>query len=119
MRRGLRANRSVRPPVWRVSISLLLIALILYNPFSGLCKSSNHLSFDARARHRANLGAGELQHFSPVSKQLTPVDLDVDTKDAPPAASLQEYRIGKEQQELLPVEPAPLAGVWFRPPPSR
>jgi len=101
-----------------VSISLLLIALILYNPFTGLSKSSNHLSYEELARNRANLGAGELQHFSPVSNHLTQLDIDVNTKDARPAASLPEYLTGKDQPELLPVEPERLAGVWFRPPPS-
>lgn len=120
MRHKLSWNRDAWPPLWRVSISLLLIALVLYNPFSALHASSGRLSYDKLARHRASIGSGELQHFSPVSNPLGQADIaiDVDVNGAEPAACIQKYQTGRDEHELLASEPELLAGVWFRPPPS-
>ena len=51
---------------WQLCVSLLLIALLLYNPFLALASHSDGLTYQALARHRATVGASELDHFTPV-----------------------------------------------------
>jgi hypothetical protein len=104
--------------VWQVCVCLLLIALIVYNPFTALNGSSGRLCFEKLARNRASVGSGELQHFSPVSNPDVHSDLDVDFRDAEPVKCVRETQPDRTQQEAIPWEPALLAGVWFRPPPS-
>jgi hypothetical protein len=109
-----------RPAVhlWRVCVCLLLVALVVYNPFTALDGSSGRLSYENLARNRASIGSGELQHFSPVSDPDAPFDLDVDSRDAEPVIDVRETQLDRTQQETIPSEPALLAGFWFRPPPS-
>lgn len=106
------------PHLWRVGVCVLLVALVLYNPFGALNGSSGRLSYDSLARNRAFVGSSELQHFSPVSKLCVSCDLQVDLRDPDPVRCAQQTRPNKDQQEVVPAEPAFLAGVWFRPPPS-
>jgi hypothetical protein len=109
-------------PAWRACVCLLLIALVLYNPFAAANTSSGSLSYDNLARHRASIGSGELDPFSPVSN----ADLEVPANAAvilpgdEPAPCAQENRAGTNRQEerVAPLEPALLAGFWFRPPPA-
>jgi hypothetical protein len=116
----LSLSRGRWQPGLRACISVLLIVLIFYNPFAALSGSSGHLSFDKLARHRATVGASEMQHFSPVSHSHGHADLeaDVEVKDTGPTGAIPKYQAGRDQEELLPPEQALLAGVWFRPPPS-
>jgi len=113
-------SRGPWQPAWRVCLSVLLIALVLYNPFSALNGSSGHLSYEKLARYRATVGSGELQHFSPVSKAYGQADLDaeVDVIDTDPAGRTPAYQAERDREELLLPEQALLTGVWFRPPPS-
>lgn len=105
-------------PEWRVCLCVLLIALVVYNPFSALNGSPNRLSYDKLASNRGSIGSSELQHFSPVPSPDTQIELDVDLLSAEPATCVQESQSRRDQQELIPAEPELLAGVWFRPPPS-
>ena len=59
-------------------LCLLLIGLLLYNPFAGLWGPTDGVSYDKLARNRATIGASELQHFSPVPNENTQADLDMD-----------------------------------------
>ncbi|HYA64699.1 MAG TPA: hypothetical protein VED66_15955 [Candidatus Sulfotelmatobacter sp.] len=120
MRRILTLSRGPWQPTWRVCVSVLLIALVLYNPFAALNGSSGHLSYEKLARYRATIGAGELQHFSPVSNPHGQADLDadVDVIGTDPTGPIPESQAEKGQRELLLPEQALLTGVWFRPPPS-
>lgn len=112
---------SVRPQLWlpsrRVCFCVLLIALVVYNPFALLNGSSDHLSYDKLASNRASIGAGELQHFSPVKCPDSHIELYVDALSAEPRRAEQESQPRRDQQALIPAEPELLAGVWFRPPP--
>ena len=105
-------------PHGRVCLCLLLIALVVYNPFAALSRSSDHLSYDKLASNRASIGASELQHFSPVSSPDSQIELAVDLLTVEPKGCAQESQLRRDQQVLIPVEPELLAGVWFRPPPS-
>jgi hypothetical protein len=111
-------KRRPTPRPWQVCLCLLLIALVVYNPFAALNGSSGRLSYENLARNRASIGSGELQHFSPVSDPDVLFDLNVDSRDAEPVIDVRETQLDRTQQEAIPSEPAPLAGFWFRPPPS-
>jgi hypothetical protein len=103
----------------RVCICVLLIGLVLYNPFAALGRTSASLSYDRLARNRATVGSAELQKFSPApDPNMQPPDVDAGVPQIEPAAILQVHERGMEPQEVLPAEPELLAGVWFRPPPS-
>jgi hypothetical protein len=105
-------------PHWRVCVCVLLAALVLFNPFSLLKGSSGQRSYDELARNRASIGSSELQHFSPVSNPDVQPELAVDVQGARSAVCAQEEQPVRARREVLPPQPALLAGVWFRPPPS-
>ena len=120
MTRSLNRKGTCRLPVWQVCLSVLLILLVIYNPFSGLSGYSGSLSYDELARNRATIGSSELQHFSPVSNPGVPSDVAVAIRllGTELLRCPQESEPGANQREEIPSEPAKLAGVWFRPPPS-
>jgi len=113
---------SLRPrfqfPPWRVCICVLLIGLVIYNPFAALNGSSGRLSYDRLARNRAAVGSSELQHFSPVSNPDVPNEVEVEIRGVQPVRCEQEHSTPHEDGRAVPQEPALLTGVWFRPPPS-
>ena len=118
----MRLGVSLRPtywlPPWRVCLCVFLIVLVVYNPFAALNGPSGNLSYDQLARNRASVGASELQHFSPVSNPGVQSDLDVDARAAVLIRCIQEHQPCRDQREEFPLEPAMLAEIWFRPPPS-
>jgi hypothetical protein len=105
-------------PTWRVCLCVLLITLVVYNPYAALNGSSDRLSYDKLASNRASIGSSELQHFSPVPAPDSHIELDVDLRSAEPVRCLQESQPSRDQLDVIPAEPELLAGVWFRPPPS-
>jgi hypothetical protein len=111
-------KRRLAPRPWQICVCLVLVALVVYNPFAALNGSSSHLSYEKLARNRASVGSGELQHFSPVSHPGVHAGLDADLRDAEPAICVREAQPDRTQEEAIPSEPKLLAGVWFRPPPS-
>jgi hypothetical protein len=112
-------NRSHWHPSWRVSICVLLIALVVYNPFVALKGSSGNLSYEKLARNRATIGSSEMQHFSPVLNPTVQPDLNVEARAAEPAAAVQENQPGMDQREVIVLQPELFANLWFRPPPTR
>jgi hypothetical protein len=116
---NLSARPSSRLPGWQVCLCVFLIALVVYNPFAALNGSpSGCLSYEQHARNRSSIGAGELQHFSPVSDPEVPINTDVELRGTEPVRCVQENWPGPDQLKVIPSEPALLTGVWFRPPPS-
>jgi hypothetical protein len=111
-------NRRVARAPWRTVTCVMLIGLLLYNPFFSLMRLSGNASYDGLARHRATVGASEMQHFSPVSaiSELPDAEVKVSTVEPvkPAAASLLE----EVHPIASPLRQEILAGVWFRPPPS-
>jgi hypothetical protein len=103
---------------WRICLCVLLIGLVIYNPFIALSGSSGDLSYEKLARNRATIGASELQHFSPVLDPTVQPDVAVEISDAEPAAAVQETQPGMVQREVTPLQPELLASLWFRPPPT-
>jgi hypothetical protein len=119
MRSSVNSKATCWLPRWQVCLSVLLILLVIYNPFSALSGYSGSVSYDKLARNRASIGSSELQHFSPVSNPGLHSDVAVALLSAELLRCAQESEPGADQREELPPEPAKLAGVWFRPPPSR
>jgi hypothetical protein len=105
-------------PHWQVCLCVLLIALVVYNPFAALSGSPSHLSYETPARHRASVGSSELQHFSPVPNPGMQGDLDVVSLGAEILPCKQETPCVRDRQVEIAAEPM-LTGVWSRPPPSR
>ena len=116
------SHPSVRPqpwlPSWQVCLCVLLITLVVYNPFAPLNGSCDRFCYDKLASNRASIGASELQHFSPVKCPDSNIELYVDRLTAEPRRGAEERQPYRDQQELILREPELLAGVWFRPPPS-
>jgi hypothetical protein len=106
-----------RPGMWRAWICVLLIAFILYNPFLGLTSASNGLAYNALARHRASVGASELQHYAPVKIETAQADVNVEPfHDELVPAPQDETRLICEPGHL-PLLMEGMTSIWFRPPP--
>jgi hypothetical protein len=112
-------NATCWHPSWRVSICVLLIGLVVYNPFVALSGSSGNLSYERLARNRATIGSSEMQQFSPVLNPTVQPDLDVEVRGAEPAAAVQESKPGMDQRAVIFLQPELFANLWFRPPPTR
>ena len=101
---------------WRPGMCVLLIVLILYNPFL-LVNPVHGLSYRTLSRNRATVGASELQHFSPVQNQTVQPDLA--------AAHTRFIIISANQNIPRPdfrrenfTQPELTSSIWFRPPPA-
>jgi|SRR3974390_1942895 len=103
---------------WRGWVCVLLIGLVLYNPFAGLFGSTAGLSYDHLARNRATVGASELQHFSPVTNSTGQTTLDVDVLARDLMLVLREKYQSTDLQEVFPPQTEFTAQLWNRPPPS-
>ena len=103
---------------WQLFVCLLLVALVLYNPYMSGAESGAGLCARHAASHRATVGASELQYFSPTDgrslvaiaafprpQNFAPV---LALEIAPHMATIEDLR-GNTQ--LWP------ASLWFRPPP--
>ena len=113
-----RDTRKRPQAVWELCLSLLLIALLLYNPFLALLGHSDGLTYQALARHRATVGASELDHFAPVqadSAQLAAIVEKIFIRLTP---DKKEFPTRILQDPKLPQPVELIASVWFRPPPA-
>ena len=103
--------------LWRASICALLIGLVVYNPFAALTSASDGLSYQALARHRASVGASEMQPFAPVKADTAQPDVTVATeKGELPATRGEEARLECGRVHL-PLLLEGMTSLWFRPPP--
>jgi len=102
---------------WQAFMCLVLVALMLYNPFMGLWGSNDGISYDRLARNRATVGASELQLFSPVSSDTTQNELDIDI----PAMGLMQVVCEElsrmDVQEVIPPQAEFFTQYWNKPPP--
>jgi hypothetical protein len=100
-------------------VAVLLIGFVLYNPFLALLNHSDGLTYQALARHRATVGASELQHFTPIQMDAAPFEATVERLCAQLVAEKTDFPSPIFQAEILPQRPELTASVWFRPPPTR
>jgi len=74
----------------------------------------HHLS-----RNRATVGSAELQHFSPVSKEVAAdVLLAEHTGEIIAASGGQEFQLATDLARDRVITPDFSSNLWFRPPPS-
>jgi hypothetical protein len=109
----------VNKPSWWAATSLLLVALLLYNPFFTILSSSRDLSVQHPLSYRATLAGSELRRCTfDGAKPLIP-GLGV---AAVHAATL--FALSHEIALVQVNEPASFLSqtlcdsIWFRPPPS-
>jgi hypothetical protein len=98
-------------------ICVLLIGLVLYNPFVALAGHSDGLTYQALARHRATVGASEMQHFSPIQGESAQREATVQRICIELVVEKTAYPSPTFQVESLPQRPELASSVWFRPPP--
>jgi hypothetical protein len=101
-------------------VCILLIGFLLYNPFFALIHSPAGVSLRNLARNRATVGSGELDHFSPVAKQLTQgfLSVEFDFLDLLHVQKEIVYRSAADFETPHLSAPALTYQLWFRPPPS-
>ena len=112
-------QRGNRRPLWQWCVAVLLIGLLLYNPFLALISHSDGLTYQALARHRATVGSSEMQHYSPVpEKNAQPEVIIEESLAAIMVAENQQSASLTFEDEALPQRPELIGSVWFRPPPA-
>jgi hypothetical protein len=118
MKKSLNSGARTAWPGWQGWFCVVLVGLLLYNPFVGLWGAADQPSCDRLARNRATIGASELQHFSPVSNPdiQTKVDVDVRSTGLLPPVQVT-YPVFGLQETVLP-HAERFTQLWNRPPPS-
>lgn len=104
--------------VLRVCVPLLLMGLLLYNPFSAIVSHGDGLAYQELPRHRATVGASELQHFSPIQAESAQLQSILEEIFAKLVMVKTEPVSHQFQEEKLPHRPEPMDNLWFRPPPA-
>lgn len=106
---------------WNVCVCLLLVGLLLYNPFLALVTHSDGLTYQALARHRATVGASELQHMAQLQEQNAQPDVIVAevAEIFTGVVEIKEFPAVALQQPPLLQRMEQIAEIWFRPPPQR
>ena len=100
-------------------VCVLIVGLLLYNPFLALLHSPGGLSVQHQARNRATVGAGEMQHFSPVSNELAAGILPEERcSEILATVGDQESRLAGDLSRDVVVTPDFSSNLWFRPPPT-
>jgi hypothetical protein len=100
-------------------VCLLLAGLLLYNPFLSLIHSPAGLSLHHLSRNRATVGSGELQPFSPVSRDMAADVLPAErTGEIIAKAGGQEILLATDLTRDRVITPDFSSNLWFRPPPS-
>jgi hypothetical protein len=99
---------------------LVLVALLLFNPFFVPPRCGNGLEVCHPASHRATVGASELQHFSPTDgwDNLAVVDsTEAAIVLSVPDPTAQFFFVSLSVPSFAQQVSSP--GLWFRPPPAR
>jgi hypothetical protein len=106
-------------PKWQIGICLLLVALIIYNPYLAGAESGAGLCVRHSASNRATVGASELQHFSPIDGRsiLATAALALFQQFDGLLSIASEPHEGGVEEVFLAAQYLP-ASLWFRPPPA-
>jgi hypothetical protein len=104
---------------WQMGLSVLLIGLVLYNPFLALIDHSDGLTYQAPARNRATVGASEMQHFASMQGENAHLEATVERICVERIVEKTELASHTFEVESLPQRPELTTSVWFRPPPTR
>jgi hypothetical protein len=117
MKRAVPGRRE-SPSHGQVFLCLLLVALMLYNPFMGLWGSNDGVCYDRLARNRATVGASELQHFTPVPSDTPQTELDIDVPGTGLMQIVCEELSRTDLQEVIPPQARFFTRYWNKPPPA-
>ena len=104
---------------WQMALCLLLVALVLYNPYLAAPESSANICFRHAPSNRATVGASELQHFKSANSRsvLGSSAVAVFQYFGDPATrASQSHEYASEAVSFLVQLLS--ASLWFRPPPS-
>ena len=104
---------------WQSCVCVLLIGLVLYNPFLVLAHLTDGFAYETLARHRATVGSSEMQHFSPVQGENAQFVATAEEIISSMTVEKSESSFHNLHEEALPQRPELLASIWFRPPPTR
>ncbi len=118
MRHEHTSRRKIRLPGWRLCLCVLLVGLIVYNPFLALHGTAGSSCYEKLASNRATIGSSELQHFTPVSNPDELAEVSVEVIATEPAVQVRAHQPGLIQPEVAPAQPERFASLWFRPPPT-
>ncbi|HKN23447.1 MAG TPA: hypothetical protein VJX72_01265 [Candidatus Acidoferrum sp.] len=111
-------DRGSRRTTWQLCVAVLLVGLLLYNPFLALISHSDGLAYQALARHRATVGASELQHYPRVHGEKAQPEVSVEEAFVAVTVENNESASHIFEDEALPPRPELKTSVWFRPPPT-
>jgi hypothetical protein len=103
---------------WDWCAAILLVGLLLYNPFQAATTHADGLAYQTLARHRATVGASELQHLASTQGDKLQPEVVVERVFTELQVQHQAYPADVVQEETLPQRPDLTLGVWFRPPPA-
>src|SRR5215468_7167751 len=102
MAKGPQKTHGMASPHWQAGICVLLVALLLYNPFIALYCSHGPNSVHTPERNRATVGSSELQHFGSPQETQQP-DLTMEENRDERAAPVASYVArGFEREEEVP-----------------
>lgn len=113
--RILRLSVSKRPLAARICV--LLALLILYNPFAALTNSGDTFAVRGLERHRATVGASELQHLAGCSDQTQQLDVALRENREEFARPVAEYQPRSFERDVELPQPESASRFWSRPPP--
>src|SRR5271163_5009170 len=106
-------------PKWQIGICLLLVALIIYNPYLAGAESGAGLCVRHSASNRATVGASELQHFSPINGRSVLESAAVTLfRNFVGNLSIASEPHEAAVEALLPAVQYWPTSLWFRPPPA-
>jgi hypothetical protein len=102
-----------------MAVCFTLVALLLYNPFAAFLHLADGLSVNHLPRNRATIGAGEMQHFSPVAKATTPlISVSEYFREILATSEDQDFPPGTRIAPTLAILQLLSSNLFFRPPPS-
>jgi hypothetical protein len=103
----------------RAVLCLLLIALLLYNPFFTVLSISQDLSVQHPLSYRATVAGSELRRGTfEAGKPLLPALSDAVLVAATPLTPSHEVGLLQPIDSVSPLSQELGDGMWFRPPPS-
>jgi hypothetical protein len=104
---------------WWAATSLLLVALLLYNPFFTILSSSRDLSVQHPLSYRATVAGSELRRCTmDAAKPLVPGLCAAIIHAATLLAPSHEIAFVPPSDTAGPLSQALCDSIWFRPPPS-
>jgi hypothetical protein len=100
----------------RVALTLVLIAVLLYNPFFTILDISNVLNVQHPLSYRATLAGSELRRctFEAAPSLIPVLSLALGANLLLPARPVALV----QPKDIVSLPQAPCDSIWFRPPPS-